>query len=40
MSEFISNTINNKQKVGVHLIEGSWIDVGQHKDLEIAQGRV
>jgi sugar O-acyltransferase (sialic acid O-acetyltransferase NeuD family) len=39
MTELVSNTINNKQKVGVHLIEGSWVDVGQHKDLEIAQGR-
>ena len=39
MTELISSTINNKQKVGVHLIEGSWVDVGQHKDLEIAQGR-
>jgi len=40
MPEFVSNTINNKQKVGVYLIEGSWIDIGQHKDLEVAQGRV
>ena len=39
MTEFINNTINNKQKVGVHLIEGSWIDVGEHSDLKIAQGR-
>jgi dTDP-glucose pyrophosphorylase len=39
MTELVSNTINNKQKVGVHLIEGSWIDIGQHKDLEMAQGR-
>ena len=33
MTELIGNTINSKQKVGVHLNKGSWIDVGQHKDL-------
>jgi len=38
MTDFINKCLENRIRVGVHLVEGDWIDVGQHKELAAARG--
>lgn len=38
MTSLVEDCLSRKIKVGVHLIEGDWIDVGQHRELAKARG--
>jgi sugar O-acyltransferase (sialic acid O-acetyltransferase NeuD family) len=38
MTDLIEKCLENRIRVGVHLVEGDWIDVGQHKELATARG--
>jgi len=38
ITELINRCIEKKIKVGAHLVEGDWIDVGHHKQLAAARG--
>lgn len=38
MTELIEYCLQNKFKVGVYLVDGDWVDVGQHNDLKVARG--
>ncbi len=38
MVMFIERALSSKKKVGIHLVEGDWIDVGEHKELAAARG--
>ncbi len=38
MTTLIEECFTRKLKVGVHLVEGDWIDVGQHQELAKARG--
>jgi sugar O-acyltransferase (sialic acid O-acetyltransferase NeuD family) len=38
MTELINLLISSGKKVGTHLLEHDWIDIGKHKDLALARG--
>jgi NDP-sugar pyrophosphorylase family protein len=38
MTDLIDLLIDSGKKVGTHLLEHDWIDIGKHNDLAIARG--
>ena len=38
ITRLIEECLEEKEKIGYHLVEGEWIDVGQHADLARARG--
>ncbi len=38
MTEIISDCISRGERLGIHLVEGDWLDIGQHSQLAQARG--